>query len=29
MRFEDGRYLELNNIINKNLKDGEHVWFLL
>jgi len=29
MRFEDGRFLDLHCKINKNLKNEEHVWFLL
>jgi hypothetical protein len=29
MRFEDGRFLDLNCIINEHIRDEEHVWFIL
>jgi len=29
MRFEDGRFLDMNCKINETLKNEEHVWFLL
>jgi len=29
MRFEDGRFIDLSFKIKENIKDGEHVWFLL